>query len=67
MKIDAAKPLPTYDEQRRQAYPPVQEQLDALWKGGVDESAMRSRILAIKGRYPKPGSLQAMNDKKAKP
>jgi hypothetical protein len=64
MKIEVR---PDYQEQRRQAYPPVQEQLDALWKGGVDESAMRARILAIKVKHPKPGSGQAMNDKKAKP
>jgi hypothetical protein len=64
MKIEVR---PDYQAQRRQAYPPLQEQLDALWKGGVDESAMRSRILAIKVQYPKPGSQQAMNDKKAKP
>jgi hypothetical protein len=64
MKIEVR---PDYQEQRRQAYPPVQEQLDALWKGGVDESAMRSRILAIKTRHPKPGSWQAMGDERGKP
>ena len=64
MKIEVR---PDYDEQRRQAYPPVQEQLDALWKGGVYESAMRARILAIKARYPKPGSGQALNDERGKP
>lgn len=38
---------------RKAMYPPIEEQLDALWKGGAEEDAMRERILAIKQRFPK--------------
>lgn len=38
---------------RRAAYPPIEEQLDAIWKGGADMEAMRQKILDIKARIPK--------------
>jgi hypothetical protein len=38
---------------RRVEYPPLADQLDALWKGGADADAMRARILDIKLRHPK--------------
>lgn len=44
----------TYDQKRREEYPSVQEQLEALWEGGDAAEAMRVRIAAIKARYPKP-------------
>lgn len=43
-----------YKDARRFEYPPVADQLDALWKGGADEAAMRARIEAVKAKYPKP-------------
>lgn len=43
-----------YDQLRREHYPTVQEQLEALWEGGAAAEAMRSRIAAIKSRFPKP-------------
>lgn len=43
-----------YAERRRKEYPPLAEQLDALWKGGAEAEAMRQRILAVKAKYPKP-------------
>ncbi len=43
-----------YRKKRRVEYPPIEEQLDAVWKGGADMDAMRARILAIKLKYPKP-------------
>lgn len=47
-------PRPDYAEQRRRAYPPLVEQLDALWKGGEAAEAMRAQIRAVKARFPKP-------------
>ena len=47
-------PPPTYQELRRAEYPPIGDQLDAMWKGGVDETAMLSIIMAVKTKYPKP-------------
>lgn len=47
-------PEPTYQEQRAAAYPPIADQLDAMWKGGDAEAAMKQTILDIKSEYPKP-------------
>lgn len=46
-------------ELRREAYPPVEEQLDALWhameKGLLPRvPGFHDRIKAVKARYPKP-------------
>jgi hypothetical protein len=38
---------------RKAAYPPIAEQLDALWKGGDAREAMRARVQAVKAAYPK--------------
>lgn len=43
-----------YAEARRSEYPPIEEQLDALWKGGSEAEAMRSRVISVKQRFPKP-------------
>lgn len=42
-----------YAEQRAVAYPPIKEQLDAIWKGGDSQEEMRQKIVAIKDAYPK--------------
>ena len=42
-----------YAESRAIEYPPVKEQLDALWKGGDAQEEMRQKILDIKNKYPK--------------
>jgi hypothetical protein len=42
-----------YKEQRAKAYPPIGDQLDAMWKGGEAEAAMHETILAVKAEYPK--------------
>ena len=44
---------PTYKQLRIAAYPPLAEQLDAIWKGGEAEAAMRATIQAVKSQYPK--------------
>lgn len=43
-----------YRERRAAAYPPIGDQLDALWKGGEAADDMRLLILAVKYTYPKP-------------
>lgn len=44
---------PTYQALRAAAYPPVGDQLDAMWKGGDEQAAMHETILAVKAEYPK--------------
>ena len=39
---------------RDRVYPPIGDQLDAMWKGGDAEIAMRKMVLAVKAQYPKP-------------
>ena len=43
----------TPSDRRRSDYPPITDQLDALWKGGADADTMRAKVMAIKARYPK--------------
>jgi hypothetical protein len=45
--------MPDYYAKRRAEYPPLAEQLDALWKGGDSATAMASKIQAVKAKYPK--------------
>jgi hypothetical protein len=42
----------TYRTDRRNAYPPIAEQLDLLFHGGLE--AWREQIQAVKDEYPKP-------------
>lgn len=42
-----------YAEQRRNEYPALADQLDAIWKGGDSLDAMRKQVMAIKAKYPK--------------
>ena len=46
-------PVPTYTELRVQAYPPIGDQLDALWKGGQPEADMKLIIDGVKATHPK--------------
>lgn len=39
---------------RRSAYPPIGDQLDALWKGGAEMAAMKQKIDDVKTAHPKP-------------
>lgn len=45
--------MPDYYAKRRNEYPSLAEQLDALWKGGADMAAMMDKIKLIKAKYPK--------------
>ncbi len=43
-----------YVEIRRKEYPAIGDQLDALWKGGVDLEQMLEKVLHVKHNYTKP-------------
>jgi hypothetical protein len=43
-----------YKMQRAAAYPPIGDQLDALWKGGDAAAEMLAQVQAVKAQYPKP-------------
>lgn len=43
-----------YTNLRRAEYPPIGDQLDALWKGGEDAEEMLAKVQAVKMKYPKP-------------
>ena len=47
-------PAPTYQELRRAEYPPIGDQLDALWQKGEAEATMLATVMAVKTKYPKP-------------
>lgn len=55
-KSDVVKAdIPDYYAKRRSEYPPIGDQLDAMWKG-VDSpefSAIMNKIQAVKDKYPK--------------
>ena len=48
-----AIPDPTYQENRVKEYPPIGDQLDALYHAGSFPAAMTASIKAIKDKYPK--------------
>jgi hypothetical protein len=43
----------TYDEKRRSEYPPIGDQLDALFHAGVFPAEMAAKLQAVKDKYPK--------------
>lgn len=43
-----------YQDARRPEYPPIGDQLDALWKGGQAAADMLAKIQSVKEKYPKP-------------
>ena len=52
--LKAAMDAVAYQDLRGLEYPPISDQLDAIWKGGVDMEAMRKQIMDVKAKYPKP-------------
>lgn len=44
-----------YRKRRRAEYPAIEDQLDALWKGGKDADDMKRKVEAVKARFPKEG------------
>lgn len=53
-ELKAVTDAVAYQDQRRPEYPPLADQLDALWKGGDHLDAMKAQIQAVKEKYPKP-------------
>ena len=51
---DAAIAAVAYKDVRRAAYPEIGDQLDALWKGGDAQSAMKVVVDKVKSDFPKP-------------
>ncbi len=43
-----------YQRNRAVEYPPIGDQLDALWKGGDAAAEMLTKVQAVKTKYPKP-------------
>ena len=43
-----------YKYKRVTEYPPIGDQLDALWKGGDAAAEMLAKVQAVKTKYPKP-------------
>jgi len=42
-----------YKAKRIAEYPPIGDQLDALWKGGDAAAEMLATVQAVKAKYPK--------------
>ncbi len=42
-----------YITKRAAEYPPIGDQLDALWKGGAEAEAMLAKVQAVKQKFPK--------------
>jgi hypothetical protein len=42
-----------YIAKRQKEYPPIGDQLDALWKGGDAATEMLAKVQAVKTKYPK--------------
>lgn len=53
-ELNAVMQTVAYRDQRAPEYPPIGDQLDALWKGGDAAAAMLAQIQAVKAKYPKP-------------
>lgn len=43
----------SYQRNRAKEYPPIGDQLDALWKGGEAAAEMLAKVQAVKVKYPK--------------
>jgi hypothetical protein len=43
----------SYIEKRVAEYPPIGDQLDALWKGEDAAAEMLAKVQAVKNKYPK--------------
>jgi len=54
IKLEAEWLRNEYQRQRKPEYPPITDQLDALFHAGVFPPEMAAQIQAIKDKYPKP-------------
>ena len=53
-RLQAQYDATEYQRQRAPEYPPIGDQLDALWKGGDVATEMLAKVQAVKSKYPKP-------------
>lgn len=53
-RLQAAYEAQAYARSRAAEYPPIGDQLDALWKGGDAAQEMLAKVQAVKAKYPKP-------------
>lgn len=51
--VNAWKDPNAYRYARAMKYPPIGDQLDALWKGGEAAAEMLAKVQAVKAKYPK--------------
>ena len=51
--VEAYVAANAYKAKRAAEYPPIGDQLDALWKGGAEAEAMLAKVQAVKAKYPK--------------
>lgn len=49
----SGSPEKVYWQKRQEDYPSVEDQLDAIWKGGEAMEEMRKRFMAVKAKHPK--------------
>jgi hypothetical protein len=54
IRLQAEYDYTEYQRLRYPEYPPIGDQLDALWKGGDDATEMLAKVQAVKAKYPKP-------------
>ena len=54
VRLEAEHAAQTYARNRAAEYPPIGDQLDALWKGGDAAAEMLATVQAVKAKYPKP-------------
>lgn len=52
-RLQAEAKANVYKAKRAREYPPIGDQLDALWKGGAEAEAMLAKVQAVKQKYPK--------------
>ena len=51
--VNAWQDPDAYKYKRAAEYPPIGDQLDALWKGGEAAAEMLAKVQAVKQKYPK--------------
>ena len=56
IRLEAEYVATEYQRLRAPEYPPIGDQLDALWKGGAAAEAMLEQVQAVKSKYPKGSS-----------
>lgn len=52
-KLETEFAVNAYKAKRLSEYPPIGDQLDALWKGGDAAAEMLAKVQAVKAKYPK--------------